>query len=211
MIRLTAISLLTFLLLGCGVDPFPGSPDRTGASDVPFVPTYNFAFRTGFGPVLGIDANLTIISAGDLLNLVAAANVTQRLGTGVITGIVESLSGAAAEGVTLLLTDAEGNVVGDVFYNGLGGVPNFVQTTGTDSTGAFTIFNVPPGEVFLKAIQGGRGNTRLMVFPDAVSLTNFRVLSVIPAKASVASLVLEVTNFIPEDPIGVSTVGIISD
>ncbi len=202
---------MTLLLLGCGVDPFPGSPDRTGASDVPFVPTYNFAFRTGFGPVLGIDANLTIISAGDLLNLVAAANVTQRLGTGVITGIVETLGFAGAEGVTLLLTDAEGNVVGDVFYNGLGGVPNFVQTTGTDSTGAFTIFNVPPGEVFLKAIQGGRGNTRLMVFPDAVSLTNFRVLSVIPAKASVASLVLEVTNFIPEDPIGVSTIGIISD
>lgn len=207
----TGLLVILLLLWGCGTDPFPGAPNRTGASDVPFVPTYAFNFRTGLGPLFGAEANLTIFSQSDLLNLISAANVIQQPGTGVVTGVVESVTGNPAASVVLMLTDADGNKVGDIFYNSLGGVPNFVQTSGTDSSGAFTIFNVPPGEVYLKAIQGGRGNTRLIVFPDSVSLTNFVVFPVIPARIGVVVGVLEAGNEIPADPIGVSTMGIIAD
>ncbi|MGH7273966.1 MAG: carboxypeptidase-like regulatory domain-containing protein, partial [Nitrospiria bacterium] len=149
--QLSAFSL-TLLLLGCEASEFPGRQTPfSGVTDVPFVTTFNFNFRTGLSNLSAADGVLSIISAGDLLNLISAANITQIDRYGIVGGVVTDPSGAPVEGVTLILTDSSGNVVGDVFYNGLGGTPDFVQTSGTTANGSFTIFNVPPGEVYLKA------------------------------------------------------------
>jgi hypothetical protein len=224
-LQLSAFSF-ALLLLGCGVSEFPGRQSPfTGASDVPFVPTYNFSFTVGFSGVSGPDANLVIISQGDLLNFVSAANIIQRPGMGVITGVVQGFGLSAvvqgfgpratvtglrpspAENVILQLTDAEGNTVGDVFYNGIGGTPDFVQTSGTTSTGLFTIFNVPPGEVFLKAIGGGRGNTRLRAFADSVSLATLQVVRVGVPTLGVLSSIGESNETIPDVALGVALIG----
>jgi hypothetical protein len=206
------IGLILFLLLGCGVSEFPGRETPfSGASDVPFVTTYNFAFQVGATPVLGTDANLVIISAGDLLNFVSAANITQKPGMGVISGVIQGFSGLTAPNVKLVSTDRDGNPVGEVFYNGLGGTPDFTQASGTSDNGAFTIFNVPPGEVFLKAIDGARGNIRLRAFADAVSLVSMNVVRVASPGQGVVISVGEASNRIPTVPILMSVVGVLAD
>ncbi|MEO6666705.1 MAG: hypothetical protein ABIO65_08055, partial [Nitrospiria bacterium] len=166
-------------LLGCGTEDFPGSPNLAGVRDVPYVTTYNFGFQVRFDDLSGADGNLQIISGGDLLNLISAANITQTPGTGVLGGRVFSPEGTTMADVVLAATDAEGRKLGDFFYNGLGGTPDFVQTRGTVASGGFTAFNVPPGEVFLKAVAGGRGGTRLVSFADEVSLGTVTVAPVV--------------------------------
>ena len=141
---------------GCGTEDFPGAPKLfADGRDVPYVTTYNFGFPVRFDRITGADGNLLIISGGDLLNLISAANITQVEGRGVVSGTVRDTAGTTVAGVVLAATDADGNPVGDFFYNGLGGTPDFVQTRGTVPTGGFTIFNAKPGEVFLKAVSGG--------------------------------------------------------
>ncbi|MEO5658106.1 MAG: VCBS repeat-containing protein, partial [Nitrospiria bacterium] len=167
------------LLAGCGTEDFPGSPNLAGERDVPYVTTYNFGFQVRFDNLSGADGNLQIISGGDLLNLISAANITQTPGTGVLGGRVFSPEGTTLADVVLAATDAAGRKLGDFFYNGLGGTPDFVQTRGTVASGGFTAFNVPPGEVFLKAVAGGRGGTRLVSFADEVSLGTVLVAPVV--------------------------------
>lgn len=163
--------LFFFLLTGCGRDPFPFCCDQEGTGDLPIVRTYDHGFRTGFGRLFPPLSNLIITSASDLANFQAAANLRSDLGSGTITGIVIDPSGVLLEGATLASFDDAGNPLGLLFYNGLGGVPDFSNTVSTSETGSFTVFNVPPGPFFLKVIQGGRGNGRVFSFPDSVSQT----------------------------------------
>ena len=158
---------------------------------MPYVTTYNFGFPVRFDRVTGADGNLLIISGGDLLNLISAANITQVVGNGVVSGTVRDTAGTTVADVVLAATDADGNKIGDFFYNGLGGTPDFVQTRGTVPTGGFTIFNAKPGEVFLKAVSGGRGGTRLAAFPDQVSLG---LVTIRPAVAPVVGVTGEIND-----------------
>ncbi len=209
----TVFKLLALsIILGCGVAEFPGkNPQITGVSDVPFIPTYNFNFAVGSLPVLGTDANLVIITAGDLLNFVSAANITQKPGYGVVTGVVRGFSGTPADGVLLVATDKDGKPVGDLFYNSLGGTPDFIQIIGTTTAGGFTIFNVPPGEVYIKAIKGARGNTRVLAFKDAVSLVSMDVVRIGATQQGVVISVGEANQTVPRVPLGVSVVGALAD
>ena len=79
-----AAAALVLLASGCGTEDFPGAPQSAGARDVPYVTTYNFGFAVRFDRITGADGNLLIISGGDLLNLISAANITQVSGTGVV-------------------------------------------------------------------------------------------------------------------------------
>ncbi|MFZ5874862.1 MAG: FG-GAP repeat domain-containing protein [Nitrospirota bacterium] len=164
---LAAVAWLT----GCGAEDFPGAPGLDGNLDVPYVTTYNFGLKVGFSPIFGDNGNLLIISSSDLLNLVSAANITRAPATGVLSGrVLNFTGGGSVANVQLLATDVDGRPVGDFFYNSLGGTPDFVQTRGTVSAGGFTAFNVPPGQVFMKAVGGARGGTRFAAFPEEVSL-----------------------------------------
>ncbi len=167
------------LMSGCGSEDFPGAPGGAGDLDVPYVTTYNFGFQVGFDPIFGANGNLQIISGSDLNNLISAANVTRRPGTGVIGGRVFSFAGIVVNDVLLAATDVNGDLVGEFFYNSLGGTPDFVQTRGTSGLGGFTALNVDPGEVFLTAVAGGRGGNRVLSFPDEVSLTTVVVTPVV--------------------------------
>ncbi|MFZ5862568.1 MAG: FG-GAP repeat domain-containing protein [Nitrospirota bacterium] len=187
-----ALTLVLLLLAGCGTEDFPGAPSGvSGVRDVPYVTTYNFGFEVGFTSVSGADGNLLIVSGGDLINMISAANITQRPATGVVSGRVFTSRGIAAADVVLAATDVRGRRLGDFFYNSLGGTPDFVQTRGTVASGGFTAFNVDPGEVFLTAVAGGRGAGRLTAFADEVSLGTVTVAPVVVPTIGVTG---EITN-----------------
>lgn len=69
-------------------------------------------------------------------------------------------------------------IKGSLFYNSLGGVPDFSNNKGTSPSGTFTIFNLPPGDVYLWAFRGGRGNARIKVFGARVSVGNVPVVPI---------------------------------
>ena len=216
--RWSVLLLLPVFCAGCDSAEFPGTAvPISGVSDIPYVVTYAFGFETGTEDMIGgvrrgIDAsNLVVISSGDLLNLTAAANITQQPGMGIVGGLLRFDSGESAENIVLIATDSTGNRIGDVFYNSLGGTPDFVQILGTNETGGFTIFNVPPGEVFIQATQGGRGNTRLVAFPNQVSLISFIVTQVSPENTGVVAQVTEVGSEQFTGSIELTAVGVVAD
>lgn len=195
--------------VGCGSEDFPGAPSTLlGERDVPYVTTYNFGFPVRFDPVTNDDGNLLIISGGDLLNLVSAANITQRDGHGVVGGRVFNTENTTVADVVIAATDANGNKLGDFFYNNLGGTPDFVQTRGTVASGGFTAFNIPPGEVFLKAVSGGRGGVRLVAFPEAVSLGVLTVVAVVvPTVGVTGEVTTELGRDIPNGTLTIEVLG----
>ncbi len=69
-------------------------------------------------------------------------------------------------------------IKGSLFYNSLGGVPDFSNNKGTSPSGTFTLFNLPPGEVYLWAFRGGRGNARIKVFDGRVSVGKVAVVPI---------------------------------
>ncbi|MFQ5455000.1 MAG: FG-GAP repeat domain-containing protein [Nitrospirota bacterium] len=201
-------SLILFLLYGCKPASFPGSPSKTGTRDVPFVTTYDFTFRTRLDSISSPLGNFQIISASDLLNLLSAANITQFDNMGVISGVVIDRFGFAIQDVTLEVTDSEGNIVGDLFYNSLGGIPDFSNRDGTTEVGAFTIFNAPPGDVYIRAVSGGRGNGKVIAFPDQVSQIIIEVLPVVVATIGVTGPINGVDEVTPVPFTNVSVLGL---
>jgi len=210
---LAAVALA--LLCACNATPFPGNPQSTGVRDVPFVETYNFDFPTGArdrGSKGGNDksADVRIFSAADLANLLSAANVSTEVSGGVISGFT-FIGGTPVPGVTLQVRDFDGNILPDVFYNGLGGVPDFVATDGTADQGSFTIFNAPEGEVFLLASGGGRGMDHVGAFNQAISV---KPLSVIPVNVAEIGATGPITDWITGInvfPVALSAVGLQQD
>lgn len=208
--RAGALGLILFggALAGCGSEDFPGAPGLSGDLNVPYVTTYNFGFEVRFDPIGGVNGNLLIISASDLLNLISAANITRVPGTGVISGrALTTTQGISAQNVVLVATDVNGTRLGEFFYNSLGGTPDFVQTRGTTAAGGFTAFNVAPGEVFLKAVAGGRGATRLLSFPDEVSLGTVMVTPVVVPVIGVVGEITDEVGRAVTGPIAVEVVG----
>lgn len=207
--KVAALVLCGGMLAGCGSEDFPGAPDASGDLNVPYVTTYNFGFQVRFDPVFGVNGNLQIISSSDLLNLVSAANIARVPGTGVISGrALTTTQGISAQNVVLIATDAAGDRLGEFFYNSLGGTPDFVQTRGTTAAGGFTALNVSPGEVFLAAVAGGRGASRLLAFPDEVSLGTVMVTPVVvPVIGVVGEITDEVGRGVAGTSIGIEVVG----
>src|SRR3569832_308668 len=205
--------LILLALGGCSSEPFPGCCGSSGNRDVPFTETVVFDFKTGAGAITknNPDGNLQIISSADLLTLLAAAQDTQNLGTGVVSGLV-LFNGAPVQDVSLKATDGDGKLLavraqgrkigndlvlpdgmicppelvsfdnicikGSIYYNSPGGVPDFSNNIGTATTGTFTIFNLPPGDVYLWASRGGRGASRIKVFENKISVGKVQVVPI---------------------------------
>jgi hypothetical protein len=214
-VRYGLMALAAALLCACNATPFPDNPASTGVRDVPFVDTYNFDFPSGArdrGSKGGDDksADVRIFSAADLANLLSAANVSTVVSGGVISGFTVSGS-AAVPGVTLQVRDFDGNILPDVFYNGLGGVPDFVATDGTADQGSFTIFNAPLGEVFLLASGGGRGMDHVGAFDQAISVKPLNVVPVVVAQIGVTGPITDWITGINVFPVELSAVGLQQD
>lgn len=220
------IGFFALLLVGCNSQTFPGGPGSTGFRDVPFTETYLFDFKTGAGPISrdNPDGNLQIISAADLLTLLAAAQDQQLLGLGAVSGLV-LFNGSPVQDVALKVTDADGNLLairmegkkvgnhlllpdgllcpaenvsfdnicikGSIYYNSPGGVPDFSNNKGTSVAGTYTIFNLPPGEVYLWASRGGRGNARIKVFANKISVGKLQVVPIAVSTVGVTGSVIE--------------------
>lgn len=214
-VRGVLAALAAALLCACNATPFPGNPQSEGVRDVPFVDTYNFDFPTGArdrGSKGGDDksADVRIFSAADLANLLSAANVSTVVSGGVISGFTVA-GGAAVPGVTLQVRDFDGNILPDVFYNGLGGVPDFVATDGTADEGSFTIFNAPQGEVFLLASGGGRGMDHVGAFDQAISVKPLSVVPVVVAEIGVTGPITDWITGINVFPVELSAIGLQQD
>src|SRR3990167_6825851 len=110
--RIFYIIIMLIFLAGCNAERFPGCCGATGNRNVPFLETYLFNFRTGAGPITkdNPDGNLQMVSAGDLLTLLAAAQDRQLLGYGVVSGQV-LFNGVPVQDVALKVTDASGNLL----------------------------------------------------------------------------------------------------
>lgn len=202
--------LLLFLFIGgCANSDFPFCCNPEGVASVPYVTTYHFDIGTGFSNIGGTTSFLTIFSRGDEIDLFNAANISEIPGMGAVAGTVLSLAGGPASGVVLQATDAAGNPVGDLFYNSLGGIPDFSTTSGTNVSGGFTLLNGPPGDIYFKAVQGGRGNGSVMVFGDSVSVAN---IGVVPVTQPVIGVTGVVRDFETGSPVtfgaGVSPLGL---
>ncbi len=185
-------------LSACTPDPDPdcciGGGDRR---DAPFSTTYNFQFKTRASDIVAPnpDRLLRIFSEADILTLIQAASTEQLIENGLIGGQVHTFDGPARE-VSLRVTDTDGNLIGringptrNLFYNGLGQVPDLLIDRGTGDEGTFTLFSVPPGDVFFQAEKGGRGNSRITSFKESVSLGRLDVLPVFPDRIEVLGVV----------------------
>jgi len=82
-------------------------------------------------------------------------------------------------------------IKGDLFYNGLGGVPDFSNNRGTSETGSFTIFNLPPGDVYLWTFRGGRGSARIKVFEGKISVGKVQVFPIPISTVLVEGVILD--------------------
>ncbi|MBI3605762.1 MAG: VCBS repeat-containing protein [Nitrospirae bacterium] len=172
--------ILVLFFTGCANSDFPFCCEQKGDKNVPYTTTYIFNKHTGLKNTVADQSLLRIISQADLANLFNAANVSKVSGTGSVSGNLLAIFGGDISNIVLEATDADGNKIGDFFYNNLGGVPDFSNQAGTSANGGFTLLNAPPGEVYLKAVQGGRGKTSVLSYSDAVSLINIGMVKVPP-------------------------------
>ncbi|MFQ5508028.1 MAG: FG-GAP repeat domain-containing protein [Leptospirillia bacterium] len=200
---------------GCSATSFPGDPASSGTRDVPFIDTYNFDFFIGAqsrGSKGGRDVsgNLRIFSAADLANLLSAANVSTKITGGVVSGVA-LFDVFPLAGVEIDVLDMEGNHIPDVFYNGLGGVPDFVAENGTADTGTFTVFNVPPGVTFIRATGGGRGVGHLWAYDQAISVMPVETIPVIVSEIGTVGAIVDAVTLINVFPVSMAIAGMQSD
>jgi hypothetical protein len=177
---------VNYQVLGFGGPPGPSSNGTTGAFDLGTVPARNMFLvkctKTGFvdtytyvqaanadlTPGLG-GGNLFITSTANRDSEINATGVTLTAGTGIVTGRV--MDGAG--GFTVEARDGNDQAVGQVLYgdNTDGGRPN-VLLTSTMTDGIFYIYNVPPGQIFLRATKTGLAvSTYVDSFADGITLT----------------------------------------
>lgn len=203
--------VLSLSFISCTSASFPSAPTGSGIRDVPYVPTYWFHFRTGTDHIgvfgTGTLGNLQIISGSDLLNLLAAANITQEDGNGIITGFVVDLNRKPLPNVVLDLRNTDGDSAGDLFYNSLGGIPDFSRSEGTTPTGVFTIFNAPPGIMFVTAVSGGRGSGRLFSFPDEVAFSSITVFPITQTGIGVTGQIYSLDGANPTEGVDIRILG----
>jgi hypothetical protein len=79
------------------------------------------------------------------------------------------------DGIAVAAVQADGRAVGDVVYlNDQATGPSGATITGP--SGKFAIFNVPPGPIWLRLLNGGLGSRFLHAYADAVTNTTFPVI-----------------------------------
>lgn len=176
---------VNYQVLGFTSAPGPASNGTTGAFDLGTVPARNTflvkctkaAFVDTYTYIQSLNADLTPGLGGGNIFITSPANrdaeinatgVVLTPGTGIVTGRV--LSGAG--GFTVQARDGNDQIVGDVRYgdNADGGRPSAVLTS-TEADGIFYVYNVPPGQVFLRATKLGQAATTYVdVFADAITL-----------------------------------------
>ncbi|MFQ5454793.1 MAG: FG-GAP repeat domain-containing protein [Nitrospirota bacterium] len=215
---LTAYCLL---LSSCTIQEFPGCCSLSGERDTPYTTTYTFNFKTGSGPLNkdNISSTFHIITGADIFTLLKAANTSQKLGRGIVSGIISDIDGGVQE-IILDVTDkdgnnietliVDGNTLTNLFYNSLGRVPDF-NLPGTSQTGGFTLFNVPPGEIFFWAKNGGRGSGRIITFKDSVSIGTVNVVSMTRANVGMIGKVVSGTLDEPVEGVLLEVIGIKKD
>lgn len=123
--------------------------------------------------------NLNGISMQEITALAAEAGVPLLANHGIILGSAIE-AGGKKENAQIFATDASGLEVGNVVYFDGKARPHCCLSL-TTNNGGFLIFNLPPGDVFLKANaiidssgptgkDKSSGSMRTRVFPDGVSL-----------------------------------------
>ncbi len=191
--------VILLLLVSCTADPRDdcciGIGDRR---DAPFTTTYLSQYKTGTFDIVSpgnLQALLKVITEADILTLKNAASTSQLKKNGLISGLVQGLGGPARE-VNLQVTDRAGNILSftsgadrNFFFNSLGRVPDFLVNRGTGDEGTFTLFNVPPGELFFQVTAGGRGNGRIPSFESAVSIGQIDTLPVYPDSVEILGVI----------------------
>lgn len=132
-----------------------------------FVDTYTY--------VLTQTANLTSGSGGGNVLIASVANrdaelvpsgVTLTAGTGMLRGRV--LDGAG--GFAVQARDGNDSIVGEVWYgNGVDGAPDGTLST-TEPNGIFYIYNLPPGQIYLRATKSNQVATAYVdAFADGIT------------------------------------------
>ena len=176
---------VNYQLMGTTSAPGPASDGTTGAFSFGTVPARNtFIVRcakTGFVNthtyVRTVNANLTAGGGGGNAFITSTTNRDTELNsTGVVlaagTGIIRGRVMDGAVGLVVEARDVNDAAVGVVMYgdNGDNGRPSAVLTS-TQTDGIFYVYNVPPGQIFLRATKTGQAvSTYVDVFADGITL-----------------------------------------
>jgi hypothetical protein len=172
------------------------------ATKTDFVPTYTYV-RT-------LTANLTSgAGGGDVLIASVAVRDAELVPTGVTltpgTGIIRGRVMDGAGGFAVEVRDAVDNGIGVVRYgdNGNAGKPNDALTA-THPNGIFYVYNVPPGQVLLRAGRIGAPslvvNTYVDVYADSITVPlDLEPLTQSVALISISGFLQSLTGFaVPE-------------
>jgi hypothetical protein len=147
-----------------------------------FVDTYTY--------VLTQTANLTSGAGGGNVLIASEANrdaelvpsgVTLTAGTGILRGRVLDSAG----GFTVEARDGSDSAVGEVWYgNGSTGAPDAAVTT-TQPDGIFYVYNLPPGQIFLRATKTGQVATAYVdAFADGITVV-YDLVPLVQAQATI--------------------------
>lgn len=176
---------VNYQLIGDTSGPGPASDGTTGAFNLGTVRARNTfivkCVKTGFADthtyVRTVNANLSSGGGGGNVLIASTANRDNELNaTGVVltpgTGIIR---GRVLDGAGGCVVEARGDndqAVGDVRYgdNADNARPN-ASLTSMDVDGFFYIYNVPPGQVLIRATKSGfAANAYVEVFPDGITV-----------------------------------------
>ncbi|MFQ5598539.1 MAG: FG-GAP repeat domain-containing protein, partial [Nitrospiria bacterium] len=137
---------------------------------------------------------LTITAPDDILAVDVDRNGLHDLF--VVGADLETLLGTeqAVGGISVEARDLAGVAGGSVVY------PSGGASTAAD--GVFVVFNVPPDLTFVRATQGGAGNSMMNTFADAVSYTKIKTVTVAPFQVSVNGKAYDPVGPSPGVPVG---------
>ena len=99
---------------------------------------------------------------------------------------------APVDGVSVTVTNDDGDVMPDLVYLDAAGNP--IPGNVTDTSGRFIAFNVPPGEAWISSTSGQNGNARVRVFPDSASFARLQVLAASPSSVLLQGQVSDAVN-----------------
>ncbi len=155
-----------------------------------------------------LDQNLGMVSGQVLFNGAAVQDVALKVtdANGDILAI--RIEGEKQTGGQLLLPDGtfcpaafisdtlcvSKTPQGSIYYNSPGGIPDFSNNKGTSEAGSFTIFNVPVGDVYLWASRAARGNMRITIFSDRISVGDIQVFPIPIATTDVDGNTVDVSK-----------------
>jgi hypothetical protein len=191
---------VNYQIIGTTSSPGPSS-DGAGAFNLGTVPARNTylmkctkaTFVDTYTYMRTVNANLTSGGGGGNILITSATNRDNELNaTGVVltagAGIIRGRVLDGAGGFVVEARDGNDSGVGTVLYgdNADQGRPSAVLTA-TQTDGIFYIYNVPPGQVLLRATKTGQAvSTYVDVFADGITLP----LDLVPVAQTQATITL---------------------